>query len=132
MLCGFVLASWGPIVFKMVSGFPVPPARAEDPAAMLVWSGVAFARVFGAALMGLGAVLLASTRASGRDRAIGVALCLSSTFAALVTAAQQRAIWSSRNGLILVAMFGLIALAAGIATLRDLSPEATRQPGRVG
>jgi hypothetical protein len=51
MLIGFFVASWGPTAFQAVTGQSLPAPSPQDPSAMRVWAGVAFARAFGAAVL---------------------------------------------------------------------------------
>ncbi len=129
MLVGFAFASWAPRAFVAISGRPLPVPRSEDAIPMIAWSGVAFARAFGAVLLGLGAVLWITARGRRDDAALHKVLFASSVFATLVVLAQQVAIWSNVVGFVLVGILASIAVATGV----DLLWSTTR-PGqsRVG
>lgn len=112
IVCGIIMAGWGPLVFEVLSGSQLPQPVADDAVAMAIWSGVAFARVLGALLVCVGALLLGST-AANRQRAMMVGLLWSALLGTVVTASQQSAIWSNRVGYVLVALLlSLVVLAA--------------------
>jgi len=116
---GFGLALWGPPAFERLSGHSLPIPVATDPAAMTVWSGVAFVRVFGAVLFGIGATLWASHARNPRPRALHAVLFVSFLFAGLIVWAQQVAIWGNTVGWVLVGVFGALAISTGIALARS-------------
>ncbi len=117
MFVGFVFASWAPRAFVAISGRPLPVPRPEDAIAMTAWSGVAFARAFGAVLLGLGAVLWIAARGKQDEAAVHKVLFGSSVFATLVVLAQKVAIWSNAVGFVLVGVLGSIAAATGVELL---------------
>ena len=67
VVVGLSIASWGPAAFEMVTGHDLPIPQSGDAVAMTIWSGVAFVRVFGAVLLGLGALLWAANVERKRD-----------------------------------------------------------------
>lgn len=110
---GLILAGWAPGVFTVLTQQQLPPAIASDSAAMSVWSGVAFARVFGAVLFGVGAVLWATNASVVRAKAVQTALFFSFALATAVVAAQQIAIWTNGVGWALAGLFAALAIATG-------------------
>jgi hypothetical protein len=120
MLVGFFVASWGPTVFQAVTGQSLPEPSAQDPSAMTVWAGVAFARAFGAAVLVVGAFLWATNRPEKKQNRTSIAPVVAAVFGALVIAAQQQAIWTTSAGLVFVALSGVIAITSGVAFFRSL------------
>ena len=100
----------------------LPPPQAGEPG----WVGVAFARVFGAALASLGFVMLAARQLSdGSARAIGGALLGGLALLTLVTLIQAEAIWTTPAGW---ALAGVIMLACvGAVGLRQSGSLASAQ-----
>lgn len=115
---GVGLAGWAPPVFELLSGRALPTPVATDETAMVIWSGVAFVRVFGAALVGLGAALWASNAAIPKPRVIQASLFVSFIFAGLIVWTQQVAIWANAVGWALVTLFFLLAIVTGITLVR--------------
>src|SRR5262245_42363239 len=103
------IALWAPPAFETLTGSTLPVPAAAEPAAMAVWSGVAFLRVVGAVLFGIGVVLWAASAPVVNPRRVQTALLISSAFAGLVTWAQQVAIWTNAVGWGLVGLFGVLA-----------------------
>jgi hypothetical protein len=120
MLIGLFIALWGPTVFQVVTGQSLPAPTPQDPSAMTVWAGVAFARAFGAALLVVGAFLWATNRPENKHNRTSVAPVIAAVFGALVIAAQQQAIWTTSAGLVFVALSGVIAFTSGVAFFRSL------------
>jgi hypothetical protein len=118
MSVGLGLAGWAPPAFEMLSGQVLPAPVAANEAAMAVWSGIAFVRVFGAVLFGMGAVLWTSNARVPRPRATQGVLFVSSAFAGLVVAAQQVAIWANAVGWTLVGFFAALTIITGIGLWR--------------
>ena len=116
---GAGLAGWAPPVFELLSGRALPAPVSTDQTAMVIWSGVAFARVFGAALVGIGAALWASNAQSPSPRVIQASLFVSFVFAGLIVSAQQVAIWTNAVGWALVTLFFLLAMITGITLVRS-------------
>ena len=117
---GVGLAGWAPMVFGLVTGLPLPAPVASDKAAMMVWSGLAFVRIFGAVLTGIGALLWTVNAARPRAETLQTVICGTAIFAALVTWAQQVAIWSNSIGWLLVALFGAVAVVTGLGRRRTV------------
>jgi hypothetical protein len=120
MLIGFFVALWGPAVFQWVTGQPLPAPTSLDASAMTPWAGVAFARAFGAAVLGVGAFLWAMNRPENKQNRTSIAPVIAAVFGALVIAAQQQAIWETSAGLVFVALSGVIAITSGVAFFRSL------------
>jgi hypothetical protein len=85
----------------------------NDRTAMAIWSGVAFARVFGALLVSVGLIVWAANARTPRAGVFRVIVCGGALFAALITSSQQIAIWTNAVGWALVALFGAIAAVSG-------------------
>ena len=113
-LLGFGLAAWAPLFFSSLSGHPLPNPVATNSLAMAIWSGVAFARAFGAVLVGVGAVLWASNATGDRPQLVQRLLCASFIFATLIAWIQQVAIWSGPIGWALVGLFGGLAIVTAL------------------
>lgn len=121
---GLWIALWGAhVIFRLMLGSALP-WEANDPVPMTTWTGIAFVRVFGAVLLGLGTVLWAVQRERNRERAIKIALLVSALLAALVAVAQQIAIWSGSFGYVLIGALVLVAIAS-TARLADRRDEDT-------
>ena len=117
---GMVIAGFGSSVFEAVSGRALPAPIGGNPDAVVAWSGVAFARAFGAVLFGLGAVLWAVSARSPRARSIHMACLAAFLFAALIVWSQQASIWTGSAGWALLALF---AALAAISAVRAFTPE---------
>jgi hypothetical protein len=111
---GLVLTGWAPGVFTLLTQQQLPPAVSSDSAAMAVWSGVAFVRVFGGVLFGVGAVLWVTNASVVRVRAVQTTLFFSFALATAVVAAQQIAIWTNGVGWALAGLFAALAIATGV------------------
>ncbi len=116
---GMAIAGFGPSVFELVSGRALPAPLGGDRDAMLVWSGVAFVRAFGAVLFAIGAALWATSGPVLKPRAIHGAFFIGFLFAALILWSQQSSVWSGAAGWTLVLLF--FALAA-VSLLRLMAP----------
>jgi hypothetical protein len=116
---GLFLAGWAPVVFASLSGHALPAPVASSETAMSVWSGVAFARVFGALVFAVGAVLWASTAPVAKARSIHVALLAGFAFATLMVWSQQVAIWANAVGWSLVGLFGVLTLLTAVTLVRS-------------
>ena len=114
VLAGLFLAGWGPRAFELVSGWTLPAPTVADQTAMAIWSGVAFARVFGALLVSVGLIVWAANARAPRASVFQGIVCIGALFAALITSTQQIAIWTNSVGWALVALFGIIAAVAGL------------------
>jgi hypothetical protein len=85
----------------------LPSPQSGDP----VWVGVAFARVFGAALIVIGLLTSAASRLEGAAaRQIGIPLAVGLTLLMVLTGAQALAIWSTPAAWLLCAV---VAVACG-------------------
>jgi hypothetical protein len=109
-----------PALMGLFGSPELPPAQAGNPA----WVGVAFIRVFGAALAALGFITIAESRLTGEAaRAIGGATAAGLALLGVVTLIQAQAIWGTPSGWLLgvVVLLGCI----GAAILSFSGREAT-------
>lgn len=96
-------------------------AAANDPTSIAFWIQLAFMRLFGTALIGLGAILLwcqshvSDAQHSSLVKVLGVVLGT----LALMTVGQQIAIWNSHAGWLLAGTLLLTATACAVSTVRD-------------
>ena len=109
-----------------MTGLPLPAPVASDKTAMMVWSGLAFVRIFGAVLTGIEGLLWTVNAARPRAETLQMVICGTAIFAALVTWAQQVAIWSNSIGWLLVALFGAVAAVSGLGRRRTAPTLVTR------
>lgn len=93
------------------------PARAST-LAVQVWTGIAFMRLVGALLAGVGVIAWCARALTSGDAqlAVGRGLLWLSVLAFFTALAQQLAIWTNPAGWLLVALF--LGLAAGSAWWR--------------
>lgn len=120
IVLGVALAGWGPMIAPPF-GIPASPAPELTGSASAAWWGLAaFVRLFGAALVGVGAVLWAvrpSVGEVGRKRfAATMAVVLLLT--GLVALLQQIAVWETTAGLALAALFPVLGLVYGWTAYR--------------
>jgi hypothetical protein len=123
---GMVIAGFGPSVFEAVSGRALPAPIGGDPDAMVAWSGVAFARAFGAVLFGIGTVLWAVNARSPRARSIHMACLVGFLFAALIVWSQQTSIWTGSAGWALLALFAALAAISAVRAFTADQPHGVR------
>lgn len=116
LLAGLTLVGWAPMLFSLVSGSVVPPAVPGDAASMTSWSGFALLRIFGAALVVLGAVLWTLSRRPLDPQGISRALAWSCSFGALIALAQAKAILPTMLGAFVVLPFLALAIAGWIGS----------------
>lgn len=98
-------------VMQAFGSTPLPPAAVGDPA----WVGVAFMRVFGAAMLALGLATVGASKLNGdAARAVGTPLAVGLGVLGMVTCFQAHAIWSTVGAWILGSLIGAscVALAA--------------------
>lgn len=125
-------------VFGLVMGlgpgllpfFPQLPApMAADPTAMPIWTGVAFLRLAGILLAGLGAVAVAVGRLEDARsrRVLASVLAGVGALGAGITAIQQLAIWSARTWLGWLVAVTLLALCAAATSLTLAERRAIRR-----
>ena len=99
---------------------------AVDSASMAFWFQLAFMRLFGTAIIGLGAILwwclshLTSDQQSSLLKVLSVALA----FLALVTVVQQVAIWDSAAGWALAGTLLILATACASSMMRGAPSHA--------
>ena len=96
-------------------------AGASDPASMAFWFQLAFIRLFGTALIGLGVVLLWCQSHLTNPQRNSLVKLLSVVLGALALMAvgQQVAIWSANGGWVLSGTLLLTATACAVSTMRD-------------
>ena len=109
---GIAFALYGPM---MLNFFAVPELKITPE---IYWQIAAFARMFGAALFGLGLLIWAISRGidelpAERRRSILFALLLSNLMAAFVAVTQQVSIWGTPAGWAMAAIFAAFMLADG-------------------
>jgi hypothetical protein len=103
-------------------------AGSSDPASSTLWFQLAFMRLFGTTLIGLGAILLwcqshlTDAQHSSLVKVLGIVLGA----LALMTVSQQIAIWNPNNaGWVLAGTFLLTAAACGVSTVRAATGRTT-------
>jgi hypothetical protein len=114
-LAGLSLMLWGgaPAVMRLFGGSGLPTAKVGDPALI----GVAFMRVFGAAVLALGLITAGASRLRGEPaRALGMPLALGLAVLGLVTGMEALAIWSTPTAWLLAGIIGVACV--GVASLR--------------
>ena len=96
-------------------------AGSTDPASMVFWFQLAFMRLFGTALIGLGAIVLwCHSHVSGvQHRSLVKVLGVVLAALALMAVSQQVAIWNSNAGWVLAGSLLLMATACALSTLRE-------------
>ena len=101
-------------------------AGGSDPVSMAFWFQLAFMRLFGTALIGMGVVLLwchshlTDAQHSSLVKVLGVVIGA----LALMTVGQQIAIWNSNGGWVLAGTLLLTAAACAVSTVRDATRHA--------
>jgi hypothetical protein len=100
-------------VTRLMSLFGVaelPEPHSGDP----TWVGIAFARVFGAALVALGLVGLGARRLSGQSaRAVAIPLATGLAVLAVFTALQALAIWATPTAWVLGGIIAAACVSVG-------------------
>ncbi len=123
---GMAVAGFGPSVFEALSGRTLPAPIGGDRDAMVVWSGVAFARAFGAVVFGIGAALWAVNASAPRQRAVHLSFFVGFLFAALIVWSQQTSIWTGSTGWALVALFAALAAVSAVRAFAAEEPHTVR------
>ena len=110
LLFGIAFTLYGPL---MMAFFGIPEIPEGN--VLLYWHIVAFARMFGVALLAFGLILWSLRRIAGSDtispeilRGITYALILANGVGIVVALTQQAQIWSSPAGWATVAVFTLL------------------------
>ena len=111
---GIAFGLYGPLMLNL---FGVPEVPSED--LLLYWNVAAFARLYGAALFGLGLILLALrgmiARVSQQDqRGVLFSLVFANIMGAFVAATQSATIWQAAAGWILMAHYLIFAVLYGL------------------
>mgnify|MGYP001384065650 CR=1 FL=1 len=115
---GFLVLRGGPTLMEVFGSSTLPQAAAGDPG----WVGVAFMRVFGAAVLALGLITIGASRLSGvAARAIGLPLALGLGVLGLVALVQAQAIWSTPGAWLLVGLIGGAGAAVALWRPIDVS-----------
>jgi hypothetical protein len=127
MALGAFLTGWGPLILPSLGIPPLPLPDPQAPQAIGLWKVIAFIRLFGAAVLGLGLVVWAlrgvedgvALRRVARGMAIATGLILGTILI------QQVAVWSTWPGVALAAFFALMTMLYGLASLgrRAAGPE---------
>jgi hypothetical protein len=116
---GFIASALGALRGDVIAG-------ASEPASMAFWFQLAFMRLLGTALIGLGAILLwchshlTDVQHLSLVKVLGVVLGA----LALMTVGQQIAVWNSNAGWVLAATLLLTASACAISMVRDATKRA--------
>lgn len=98
-------------VMQAFGSAPLPQAAVGDPA----WVGVAFMRVFGAAMLALGLTTIGASKLSGEAaRAVGAPLAVGLGVLGLVTCFQAQAIWSTPGAWVLGSLIGASCVAVAV------------------
>ncbi|RPI26863.1 MAG: hypothetical protein EHM61_10430 [Acidobacteria bacterium] len=110
---GFVFLFWGPMTLSLFGASHLPTPVVSDEAAMQVWSAVAFTRLFGATLLGLGVViwlLRSAVLLVGTRKLAGV---IASIFGilSLTVLIQQLAVWRTSAGWAMLLVLLLLTFA---------------------
>ena len=97
---GFVFLFWGPMMLSLFGAGQLPTPVVSDDAAMQVWTALAFARLFGATLLGLGIViwLLRSAVLWLGTRKLAGVIASTLTILSLTVLIQQLAVWRTSAG----------------------------------
>jgi len=110
LLFGIAFTLYGPLMMA-IFGIPEIP----EGNVLLYWHVVAFARMFGVALLGVGLILWSLRKIAGSNtispeiqRGITYALILANGMGIVVALTQQAQIWSSPAGWATVAVFTLL------------------------
>jgi hypothetical protein len=111
---GITFVLYGPMLLAF---FGVPQLAAG---LTVYWHVASFARMFGAALFGLGLLLWAVSRATLRQGVI-FALLLSNLLAAIVSLTQQISIWGTPVGWVASGVFVILTLAYGYFMVMERS-----------
>lgn len=115
LVSGFALSGWGPMLIPLYGASDIPTPVASNRAAMTVWTGISFVRLFGTALAGLGMVSLFTHNLSSIEarKAISRGLFAAMVVVLVVAVIQQIAIWSTPIGWVTVGFLFLVALGYG-------------------
>lgn len=118
---GLYFAAAGPAAASAfgIAGFPPPGGGSIEVAAE--WRLAAFMRMFGAALLLSGAVLIGVGRHLQPGRAHEFALLIAGTsgLACALAVSQQTAIWNTAAGAAVAVLLGAVSLAYGWAALQS-------------
>ena len=118
LAAGIAFALYGPL---MLAFFAIPDAVDN---AQTYWQVAAFARMFGAALFGLGILLWSlrnavETLSPPARRGVLAALALANLMGAFVAITQQSAVWLSPAGWVITGIFVLFMLGCGYFLLKQ-------------
>lgn len=116
VILGLLFAGWGPMLLHLygVALFPQSSPLTEE--ARMLWAGASFSRLFGAALLGLGAVSFFARylETPQAQRVICPGLILGTAAMTLMASLQQIVVWQTPTGWITVAGFALLTVGYGI------------------
>jgi hypothetical protein len=108
---GLVLVGWGPMVFEAVTGTTLPAPAAGDPSRMASWAVMGLVRVFGAALIVIGALARGLMRRRFDGVSLQRALCVAGGFGFAIAAIQAVAVWLAPVGVLIALPFAVVVLA---------------------
>jgi uncharacterized membrane protein len=107
---GLLLAGWGPLILSLYGVHIFPQTSPLTEEGQTLWAGASFSRLFGGALLGLGAVSFFARylEAPQARRTITPGLMIATAAMTLMAAAQQVIVWQTPTGWITVAGFALL------------------------
>jgi len=116
---GLAFALGGPALLPLYGASYIPTPIASDANAMAFWAGMAFTRMFGAALLGSGVLLWFVRYISDMaiQRIVAGSLFMAMGFMIFISLTQQIAIWNSMVGWVTVGVLILLALGYGYCFL---------------
>ena len=119
VVLGLVFALGGPGLLPLYGASQIPTPSASDANAMSFWAGMAFIRMFGAALLGFGVLLWFVRTISdvAIQRNVAGSLFVATGVMLFVALTQQTAIWNSTVGWVTVGVLILFALGYGYCFL---------------
>jgi hypothetical protein len=119
VVAGLAFALEGPGLLPLYGASHIPTPIAGDANAMSFWAGLAFARMFGAALLGFGVSLwfMRYITDLAIRRFVAGSLFVTMGFMIFIALTQQIAIWSTTAGWVTVGVLILLALGYGYCFL---------------
>jgi hypothetical protein len=123
LVSGFALWGWGPMLIPLYGASDIPDPVVSDKAAMTVWAGISFLRLFGAALFGVGMVSLFTHGLSSAEaqKAVSRGLFAATVVIFVFAFIQQTAIWCTTAGWLTVGLLLLLTLGYGYLGLAKRS-----------
>jgi hypothetical protein len=119
VVLGLIFSFWGPALLPLYGAPRIPIPVASDANTISFWAGMAFIRMFGAALVGFGVLLWFVRYVSDLaiQHQIAGALFIASGFMVFITVTQQIALWSTVMGWVTIGVLTLFALGYGYCFL---------------